>query len=50
MATGTSTTAAKTYKYIQFDYTTFAAKITLNFPPYNELTVPMMVLAITWPP
>ncbi len=42
MATSTSTPAGKTYKYILFDHTTFAAKITLNFAPYNVLTVPMM--------
>ncbi len=30
------------YKYITFDTTTFVARITLNHPPYNVLTVPMM--------
>jgi enoyl-CoA hydratase/carnithine racemase len=33
---------AQEFKYINFDTTTFAARITLNFPPYNVLTVPMM--------
>ena len=42
MATSTSTTAVKTYKYILFDTSTYAAKITLNFAPSNVLTVPMM--------
>lgn len=39
----TSTPAKPGYKFIQFDTSTFAARITLNFPPYNVLTVPMMV-------
>src|ERR1051326_3798461 len=39
----TSTPAKPGFKYIQFDTSTFAARITLNFPPYNVLTVPMMV-------
>ncbi len=30
-------------KHILFDTSTFAAKITMNHPPYNVLTVPMMV-------
>src|SRR5512140_1123716 len=34
--------AAKAYKYIIFDTTTFVARITLNHPQYNVLTVPMM--------
>ncbi len=38
VATGT----AQDFKYIHFDTSTFAARITLNFPPYNVLTVPMM--------
>ncbi len=29
-------------KYIEFDTSTFVARITLNHPPYNVLTVPMM--------
>ena len=41
MATGTSTKAG--FKFILFDTSSFVAKITLNFPPYNVLTVPMMV-------
>lgn len=43
MATSTPAKPGPTFKYILFDTTTFAAKITLNFPPYNVLTVPMMV-------
>ena len=43
MATSSPAKPAQTFKYITFDTTTFAAKITLNFPPYNVLTVPMMV-------
>jgi cyclohexa-1,5-dienecarbonyl-CoA hydratase len=39
----TSTPAAQAFKYIKFDTSTFVARITLNFPPYNVLTVPMMV-------
>jgi cyclohexa-1,5-dienecarbonyl-CoA hydratase len=31
------------FKFIKFDTSTFAARITLNYPPYNVLTVPMMV-------
>ena len=34
--------AQKAYEYIRFDATTSVAHITLNFPPYNLLTVPMM--------
>jgi cyclohexa-1,5-dienecarbonyl-CoA hydratase len=30
-------------KFIQFDSSSFVARITLNNPPYNVLTVPMMV-------
>ena len=32
----------KGYKFITFDATTFVAKVTLNHPPYNVLTVPLM--------
>jgi len=32
----------KTYKHIIFDVSTFMARITLNHPPYNVLTVPLM--------
>ena len=39
----TSTPGKTGFKYIQFDTTTFVARITLNFPPYNVLTIPMMV-------
>ncbi len=39
----TSTTPAQSFKYIKFDISTFAARITLNFPPVNVLTVPLMV-------
>ena len=31
------------YKFIHFDVSTFIAHITLNHPPYNVLTVPLMV-------
>jgi len=30
------------FKYIQFDTSTFVARLVLNHPPYNVLTVPMM--------
>jgi cyclohexa-1,5-dienecarbonyl-CoA hydratase len=39
----TSSAPGATFKYIKFDTSTFVARITLNFPPYNVLTVPMMV-------
>lgn len=42
MATSGATPAAKTYKYILFDTSTYAARLTLNHPPYNVLTVPLM--------
>ncbi|HEU5453236.1 MAG TPA: enoyl-CoA hydratase/isomerase family protein [Terriglobales bacterium] len=38
----TSSPAAQGFKFIQFDTTTFAARISLNHPPYNVLTVPLM--------
>jgi len=34
--------APKAPKFIQFDTSTFVARITLNHPPYNVLTVPLM--------
>src|SRR5512138_1301866 len=34
--------ATQSFKYIVFDTTTFVARITLNHPPYNVLTVPLM--------
>ncbi len=34
--------AAQEFKYLQFDTSTFVARITLNHPPYNVLTVPLM--------
>ena len=42
MATTSEGVAAQGYKFIQFDTSTFAARIILNHPPYNVLTVPMM--------
>jgi cyclohexa-1,5-dienecarbonyl-CoA hydratase len=36
------TPQAKDLKFILFDTSTFAARITLNNPPYNVLTVPLM--------
>jgi len=33
---------AQDFKFIHFDTSSFAARISLNFPPYNVLTVPMM--------
>src|SRR5919109_461074 len=38
-----SATVAQSFKFIRFDISTFAARITLNYPPYNVLTIPMMV-------
>jgi cyclohexa-1,5-dienecarbonyl-CoA hydratase len=35
--------AAQDFKFIKFDTSTFAARITLNYPPYNVLTVPLMI-------
>jgi cyclohexa-1,5-dienecarbonyl-CoA hydratase len=34
--------AGKEFKFIQFDTSTFAARLVLNHPPYNVLTVPLM--------
>ncbi len=42
MATTTTAAAAKGYKYIVFDTSTYVARLTLNHPPYNVLTVPLM--------
>src|SRR3954471_23030700 len=42
MVTASSAAAAKSYKFIVFDTSTFVARITMNHPPYNVLTVPMM--------
>jgi cyclohexa-1,5-dienecarbonyl-CoA hydratase len=45
MATATDGTASPVkegFKFIQFDTTTFVARLVLNHPPYNVLTVPMM--------
>ena len=33
----------KGYKFITFDTSTFVARIVLNHPPYNVLTVPLMI-------
>src|SRR5438874_10225749 len=35
--------AAEGFKFIQFDTSSFVARLVLNHPPYNVLTVPMMV-------
>ena len=42
MASASSTAAGKSFKFIVFDTSSFAARITMNHPPYNVLTVPMM--------
>jgi cyclohexa-1,5-dienecarbonyl-CoA hydratase len=42
MVTTSSAAAGKSYKFIVFDTSTFVARITMNHPPYNVLTVPMM--------
>lgn len=42
MASATTEGAAKTFRFINFDTSTFVARITMNHPPYNVLTVPMM--------
>jgi enoyl-CoA hydratase/carnithine racemase len=39
----TGTARGKEFKFIQFDTSSFVARITLNHPPYNVLTVPLMV-------
>src|SRR5438105_10089351 len=35
--------AAEGFKFIQFDTSSFVARLVLHHPPYNVLTVPMMV-------
>src|SRR3954463_8904848 len=43
MASATDSAAvAEGYKFIQFDTSTFLARLVLNHAPYNVLTVPMM--------
>jgi len=42
MATASESAAAREFKFIQFDTSTFVARITLNHAPYNVLTVPVM--------
>lgn len=43
MATATDGTPVKEgFKFIQYDTSSFVAKLVLNHPPYNVLTVPMM--------
>jgi cyclohexa-1,5-dienecarbonyl-CoA hydratase len=45
MATATDGTASPVkegFKFIQYDTTSFVARLVLNHPPYNVLTVPMM--------
>jgi enoyl-CoA hydratase/carnithine racemase len=42
MAT-TGSAAAQEFKFIKFDTSTYVARITLDYPPYNVLTVPMMI-------
>jgi enoyl-CoA hydratase/carnithine racemase len=36
------TLAARDFKYIQFQVQDYVARLILNHPPYNVLTVPMM--------
>src|SRR5437763_15242790 len=46
MATATDGSPAPVkegFKFIQFDTSSFVARLVLNHPPYNVLTVPMMV-------
>ncbi len=43
MATAGSSRASQAYKLISFETLSFAARITLNNPPYNVLTVPLMI-------
>ena len=38
----TTTAASPSFKFVGFDTSTFVARITLNHPPYNVLTVPLM--------
>jgi cyclohexa-1,5-dienecarbonyl-CoA hydratase len=42
-ATDSKPAAAEGFKFIQFDTSTFVARLVLNHAPYNVLTVPMMV-------
>ncbi|HWR35213.1 MAG TPA: enoyl-CoA hydratase/isomerase family protein [Clostridia bacterium] len=42
MATPSESPAANIYRYIVFDTSTYVAHITLNNPPYNVLSVPLM--------
>jgi len=42
MATSSGAATEKGFKFIVFDTSTFVARITLNHPPYNVLTVPLM--------
>ncbi len=42
-ATAPAGAGRKEFKFIKFDTSTFVARITLNFPPHNVLTVPLMV-------
>jgi enoyl-CoA hydratase/carnithine racemase len=39
---GTRSSAHPAFKYLLFDASSFVARITLNHPPYNVLTVPLM--------
>jgi len=43
MASAGISEEAKGYKQILFDASTFVARLTLNHPPYNVLSVPLMV-------
>src|SRR5512142_2188017 len=42
MASTETAIAGKSYKFIKFELSSFVARITLNHPQYNVLTVPMM--------
>lgn len=42
MSTAPVAAEGKAYKFIEFDTTGFVARLTLNHPPHNVLTVPMM--------
>jgi cyclohexa-1,5-dienecarbonyl-CoA hydratase len=42
MGTTPAATAGEGYKFIQFNQSNLIAHITLNYPPHNVLTVPMM--------
>ena len=43
VATTSAAAATKEYKHIIFDTSSYVARITLNNPPYNVLTVPLMM-------